>query len=155
MSAIYPIQVVLTKNLGDCLDYTRSKTKAIYVTILRNDTAQKVTQHVPVGFISVAYGIGIYYFLPLSLLSLNLSMILRIFFFILLGMLLGLTLLAFNLQHLMELILTHVLLIWEKRSMKLLVLKNLTAHKLRNMMTSIIFSLALGFIIFLVVAYNL
>jgi len=39
--------------------------------------------------------------------------------------------------------------------MKMLVLKNLTAHKLRNMMTSIIFSLALGFIIFLVVAYTL
>lgn len=39
--------------------------------------------------------------------------------------------------------------------MRLLVLKNLTAHKLRNKMTSIIFSLALGFIVFLIVSYNL
>ena len=37
----------------------------------------------------------------------------------------------------------------------MLILKNLTAHKLRNKMTSIIYSLALGFIIFLIVSYNL
>ena len=39
--------------------------------------------------------------------------------------------------------------------MKLMVLKNLTAHKVRNKMTSIIYSIALGFIIFLIVSYNL
>ena len=36
-----------------------------------------------------------------------------------------------------------------------MVTKNLTAHKLRNKMTSIIYSIALGFIIFLIVVYNL
>ena len=39
--------------------------------------------------------------------------------------------------------------------MRLLVLKDLTAHRLRNRMTSIIFSLAIGFIVFLIVSYNL
>ena len=34
LSAIYPIRVVLNKNLSDSLDYSRSKTKAIYITIL-------------------------------------------------------------------------------------------------------------------------
>lgn len=38
--------------------------------------------------------------------------------------------------------------------MKLLILKNLAAHKLRNRFTSIIYSLSLGFIIFLVVSYK-
>jgi hypothetical protein len=36
-----------------------------------------------------------------------------------------------------------------------MVLKNLTAHKMRNKMTSIIYSIALGFIIFLIVSYKL
>jgi hypothetical protein len=36
-----------------------------------------------------------------------------------------------------------------------MIMKNLTAHKLRNKMTSIIYSIALGFVIFLVVVYNL
>lgn len=39
--------------------------------------------------------------------------------------------------------------------MKLMVNKNLTAHRMRNKMTSIIYSIALGFIIFLIVSYNL
>jgi hypothetical protein len=89
------------------------------------------------------------------MLSMNFKLILRIFFMILLGMLFGLTLLSFNLQRLFEVVLTYVLLFFEKQSMRLLVLKNLTAHKLRNKMTSIIFSLALGFIVFLIVSYNL
>ena len=36
-----------------------------------------------------------------------------------------------------------------------MVLMNLTAHRMRNKMTSIIYSIALGFIIFLIVTYNL
>ena len=39
--------------------------------------------------------------------------------------------------------------------MKQMVLKNLTAHRMRNKMTSIIYSIALGFIIFLIVSYQL
>jgi hypothetical protein len=85
----------------------------------------------------------------------NFRLILTIFFLILLGMLFGLTLLSFNLQRLLEVALTHVFLFWEHSSMRVLVLKNLTAHKMRNKMTSIIFSLALGFIVFLIVSYNL
>ena len=70
-------------------------------------------------------------------------------------MLFGLTLLTSNLQRLLEILLVHVLLIFEKPSFRKMVLKNLTAHKMRNKMTSLIFSLALGFIIFLIVSYNL
>ena len=36
-----------------------------------------------------------------------------------------------------------------------MVLKNLSAHRMRNKMTSIIYSIALGFIIFLIVSYNI
>lgn len=39
--------------------------------------------------------------------------------------------------------------------MRNMVLMNLTAHRMRNKMTSIIYSIALGFIIFLIVVYNL
>lgn len=116
---------------------------------------QNYSTYIVFGLVSVAYGLAIYYFLPLSMLSMNFKLILRIFFLILLGMLFGLTLLSFNLQRALEIVLTHVLLCYEKPSMKLMVLKNLTAHKLRNKMTSIIFSLALGFIVFLIVSYNL
>jgi hypothetical protein len=48
------------------------------------------------GFIAVAYGVAIYYLLPLSLVSLNYKLILRIFFLILFGMLFALSLIALN-----------------------------------------------------------
>ena len=89
------------------------------------------------------------------MLSFDFSLILKIFFFILVGMLFGLSLLAFNLQRFLEIIITYLFLFFERVSMKQMVLKNLAAHRLRNKMTSIIYSIALGFIIFLIVSYNL
>lgn len=49
------------------------------------------------GLTGIIYGLGIYYFLPLAMLSFNFALILQIFFAILIGMLYGLSLLAFNL----------------------------------------------------------
>lgn len=107
------------------------------------------------GLVGVTYGLSIYYFLPLAMLSFNFALILQIFFAILLAMLYGLSLLAFNLQRFMEIILVYTFLFWEKKSMRQMIFKNLTAHKMRNKMTSIIFSISIGFIIFLVVTYRL
>jgi hypothetical protein len=107
------------------------------------------------GSIGVLAGIAIYYLLPLAVLNFNISLILEIFFFILLGMILGLTLVSLNLQRMVELILVHIFLFFERKSMKLMILKNLIAHRESNKLTAIIFSLTLGSIIFVVVAANL
>lgn len=48
------------------------------------------------GSIGVIAGIAIYYLLPLAVLNFNIGLILQIFFFILLGMILGLTLISMN-----------------------------------------------------------
>ena len=68
----------------------------MYVEILDQDK-QNMTTYILFGVVAVVYGLSIYYFLPLAMLSFNFSLILRIFFFILVGMLFGLSLLAFNL----------------------------------------------------------
>ena len=62
---------------------------------------------------------------------------------------------AVNLRGFLEKILIYVLLFWEKRSMRTLVKKNLIAHKRTNKLTSIIYALTLGCIIFLIEAANL
>ena len=154
ISSIIPIQNALSKNLNDSLDLQRSKASGMYVDILDQSKAN-MTSYVIFGVIGCAYGISIYYLLPLSMLSFNYGMILKIFFFILLGMLFGLSLLAFNIQRFLEIILTYILLCFERKSMKMMVLKNLEAHRPRNKMTSLIYSISLGYIIFNVVSYNL
>ena len=107
------------------------------------------------GLISVSFGISIYILLPLGLLSVNLGMILAVFLAILVGMLTGITLLVTNLQGLLETLLVYIFFWWEKSSMRTLLKKNLGAHKQRNFLTSIIYSLTLGCIIFLLVTANL
>ena len=70
-------------------------------------------------------------------------------------MILGLALLSANLRGFLETIMTYLLLFWERKSMRSLVRKNLKAHKHTNKLTSIIYALTLGCIIFLCVALNL
>ena len=111
--------------------------------------------HVVFGVVAVVYGLAIYYILPLAMLAFNFALILQIFIAILIGLLYGLALLAFNLQSTMERIMVYLFLFLERKSMRQMIFKNLTAHKMRNKMTAIIFSLAIGFIIFLVVMYRL
>ena len=50
---------------------------------------------------------------------------------------------------------SHVLLFWESRSLKTLLAKNIIAHRSRNRLTSNIYALTLGCIIFLIVSANL
>ena len=95
-SAIIPIVKILGQNLNDALNYSRSRVKAIYVEIMRTSKSN-IIPYLLFGIIGFLYGLGIYYMLPLSLLSLKLQWILEVLFFMLLGLLLGLTLLAINL----------------------------------------------------------
>lgn len=96
LSSIVPIQSALSQNLNDSLNVNRNKSSGVLIQIFDQSKAN-VVPYVIFGLIAVIYGISIYYLLPLALLSANYSLILQIFFFILLGMIFGLTLLAFNL----------------------------------------------------------
>jgi len=70
-------------------------------------------------------------------------------------MIFGLTLIALNFQRMLEVTIVNVLLFFERKSMKQLILKNLISHRESNKLTAIIFSLTLGCIIFVVVSANL
>jgi hypothetical protein len=104
------------------------------------------------GSVSVTYGLSIYYLLPLSLVSFNFSLAMSVFLFILFGMILALTILALNFMSYINYLVWHVLLLCASKSVKLTVWNNLKAHKNRNKMTSLMFSLTLGFIVFLGIA---
>jgi hypothetical protein len=144
----------LSKDLNAALDLNRSKSQAVIVEVL-DPAKSRNNGYIVFGLLSVVYGLSIYYLLPLAFLSFDFGLILMILFGILVGMILGLSMLAFNVQRFLEIVLTYVCLFWEKASMRRMILTNLSAHRHRNKMTSIIYSISLGFLIFLVVAYNL
>ena len=144
----------MSNNLANSLNTRVSKTRGSVVEITETGKQNRVP-YLIFGFISVMAGISIFYLLPLAILNFDIALILQIFFLLLLGMILGLTMIAFNLQRILESLIVYVLLFFEKASMKLMVKKNLIAHRQSNKLTSIIYSLTLGCIIFVVVASNL
>jgi len=101
------------------------------------------------------FGAGTYYVLPLALLSFNLTLLMNMFVFLLVGMLLGLILLSLNVEHFIEQGIIYAFLWWNNAAIRAIVRKNLVAHRLRNRKTTILYALSLGFIIFVNVAYNL
>jgi FtsH-binding integral membrane protein len=137
------------------LSNTRSKTKGQIVEITNQDSFKAKLPYLVFGMVGSIAGIVIYFVLPLAVINLDLGLLLEIFFLILMGMILGLALISLNLQRIIEVIIVNILLFFETKSMKLLILKNLSAHRDSNKMTSIIYSLTLGSIIFIVVASSL
>ena len=99
--------------------------------------------------------ISVYYLLPLALLELNIGLILTIFFLLLLAILLGLVMMAINLQSALEKLLLYVFCFWEKKSMRTVLKKNLISHRKKNKLTSVIFALSLGSTIFLLTSASL
>ena len=67
----------------------------VFVEFLRSSRAN-ITPILSFGILTLLYGFGIYYLLPLSLLLMDYKMLLLIFFAILGGILLGVTLLSMN-----------------------------------------------------------
>ena len=96
-----------------------------------------------------------YYFLPKAFLTMDYSLLLNLFFLILTGFISGLTLLTNNLQGIIEFTIAKIFFFWERKAMRILLRKNLVMHRARNKLTSIVYALTLGCIIFLLVAVEL
>jgi len=78
LSSVKPIMETMKINLQESLNFSRSKVKAIYITIL-NKSQRIKEQFLPylcLGTLCVVYGFTVYYLLPLSLISLDLGLLL-------------------------------------------------------------------------------
>ena len=96
ISSIIPIRRALSTNLTEALNVNRSKSSAVLISFIDNQT-KDVIPYLIFGTVAAALGVAVYYGLPISMLELNLGLLLAIFFIILMGMLLGLILIAINL----------------------------------------------------------
>ena len=123
-----PIQRVVSKNISDSLNTSRSQTKGAIVSIVGTSELNK-SPYLVCGLIFLFYGAGIYVFLPTALLNSNFNLILLVFFGIIVGSIFGMTLVTSNFQSMLEIILVKIFLFWEKTSMKNLILKNLICHR--------------------------
>lgn len=166
LSSIVPIREALKQTLSVALDIQRSKSQAVKIEV---DVEGKGFPWGTVSFalITSIFGVSIYYLLPLALLSFNLALLIAIFFYILIGLLVGFILLALNTQYLVEKFVVFVFFFWthihcSKRKKdnsafclrigqshtKHIILKNLAGHRLKNRRTAIMYALSIAFVIF-------
>lgn len=154
VASIFPIRAALSKNLHDALDTRQSKTKGVVFLIERAESNWFSGAWFVLGSGLSVFGFFVYYLLPMAFITYKIGLFFNIFFFLLIGMLLGLVLLSLNFEQLLERLLVFIFLWWEKRAISVLVLKNLVAHRTRNRKTTVMFAVSLSFILFITVAYN-
>lgn len=87
----------MNKQLNESMNSTRSKTKSSIVNFNNQNSLTEKTPYLLFGLLGTIFGTSIFFFLPYSVLSFNLGLMLKIFFLILIGMIFGLTLISFNL----------------------------------------------------------
>eukprot|EP01060_Flectonema_neradi_P010229 TRINITY_DN17355_c0_g1_i1.p1 TRINITY_DN17355_c0_g1~~TRINITY_DN17355_c0_g1_i1.p1 ORF type:complete len:1106 (+),score=147.38 TRINITY_DN17355_c0_g1_i1:33-3320(+) len=155
IASIAPIVKAVSLSLQESLDTRRAKTKVITYELSRSDSTTVSIEVLVLGASLTTFGFLIYYMFPLALLTTNILLLLWIFFGILLGMLFGLVLLSLNFEHLLERLLTAVFLFWENEAVKVMLVKNLVAHRPRNRKTTLMYSMSLSFIIWMMVSVDL
>ena len=154
LSAIFPIRNILRKNIANSLNTIINKTQGMKIEVVSLQQ-KELASLIIFGLITFIYGASIYYFLPLSLISFNFGMMGAIFLWILYGILLGFTLLSRNIEHSFQKLLTNSVFFFSRTYTKLLILKNLAAHRLKNKKTSLMFSLSVGIFIMTSVGFDL
>ncbi len=154
IAAILPIRSILKKNISNSLNTMINKTTGMKIEIISLEK-KEFYNFINFGLITFLYGASIYYFLPLSLISINFIMLGAIFLWILFGILLGFVILSINIENLLQKYITNILFYYSNSYIKNLIIKNLTAHRIKNRKTSLMYSLSIGVFIMISVGLDL
>ena len=150
VSSYFPIKKSLQDNLKETLTIFNKKIGDIVVSIIKLENLGISPTTFIASITLIIIGLLTYYVAPLSFLLMNVSIFLFIMIGILLTMLLGLIILTQLLvPYLQKFILKIIMFLsFKDRKLHLIVLKNLEGHKRRDQQVSIMFMVALGFVIF-------
>ena len=140
------MQRALSRTLRDALDVYHQVQSETMVRIIKLESLGLSPWQVAASLMMIIFGFVVYYIIPYAFTFGDLRLFFTILILILLGMLLGLSLVGQTLQPHVEKLFLH-LLMWgaDYRSMAGLVRKNLGAHSKRNLKTAIMFTTSLSF----------
>lgn len=146
---VVPIRRALTSTLRDSLDLYHQTINQVTVTLRRlADVGISATEST-IALVLVLVGFTTFYVLPLSFATGQFSIFLAILSVVLVGMLLGLSVLGATVQPAFETALSTGLLSCRSASrLATVVVKSLAAHRRRNSKTAYMVSMSTAFIIF-------
>ena len=150
ISSYFPVKKALSSNLKDSLSILNKKISDVSVNIVKLEKLGISPSMFLSSLILIILGFITYYLAPLSFLMLDYSMFLFILNSILIMMIIGMILLIqIIVPYFQNLILNILMFIFKKdRNLKFVIAKNLNGHFRRNQKSSIMFMIALSFVIF-------
>jgi ABC-type antimicrobial peptide transport system permease subunit len=156
LAGVVPISNALQRSVASAFEARDSVKPPVVITIERSESGAISAPLLVGGLFCAAFGFGIYYLLPLSLLSLNIELLVDLFVALLCGMLLGMVVLSLNVSTLLQRALGLLLVSWWERDIVGVLLgKHLVAHQARHRKTVVVFAVSIAFIIFLSVSYSI
>ncbi len=149
-ASYFPIKKALSENLKEALTIFNKKVTDISIQIMKLEKLGISPASTLSALLLIIMGFITYYLAPLSFFLNDFGFFLLILNFILIIMIIGLIfMLQMSIPYLEKFIL-YIMMIscWRDRNLKFVVEKNLEGHRKRNQKTSIMFMIALSFIIF-------
>ena len=150
ISSYFPIKKSLDDNLRETLQIFNKKIGDLVVSIVKLENLGVSPTTLIAAITLIIIGLMTYYFAPLSFLYQNVQLFLFIMIAILIVMLLGLIILTQLLVPYLQKLILNIIMFFScnDKKLHLIVVKNLEGHKRRNQQVSIMFMVALGFVIF-------
>jgi hypothetical protein len=147
VSNLMSIQRALSSTLRDSLDVYHQVTSGVTVKMLKlSDLGLDLWQSA-LAILLILTGFVTFFVVPYAFIFRDLNLFFLIFNVILIGMLIGLCIVAQLLQPWVERVVLHFVTL-PHRNLKRLVAKNLSGHRRRNAKTAQMFTILLGFMLF-------
>ena len=151
VSSFIPIKKSLNKNLRDSLTlFNNKKIGDIFISMIKLEKMGISPTALIASITLIIIGLLTYYVVPFSYYQRNLSVFLFIMLCILISMVIGLIIVSLLLvPNIHKILLKIIMLIsFKDKKFHLIILKNMDGHKRRNRQISLMFIIAVGFLVF-------
>lgn len=145
---IIPVQRALSRTLRDSLDVYHMVISDVYVRVKRLQDLGVDLWITCISLLMIVVGFVTYYLIPYAFQFRDFALFLAILNAILLGMLVGLCILALGVQPYLEKAVLWCFLWGKQRRLWNIIRKNLSGHRSRNIKTAQMFTLCIAFVVF-------
>eukprot|EP00760_Papus_ankaliazontas_P012547 PhM_4_TR15359/c0_g1_i1/m.42023 len=149
LSNIIPVRKALSKSLRESLDLYHVQNNETMVSVTKLENVGIAPWQTVLGILLVVFGFVVYYLIPYSFIFSQLFLFFLLMIIILLAMLVGMCMISQAFQPYMETAMLYLLIPGGKdRVLRPIVKKNLDAHRGRNRLSYLMFTLSLASIVF-------
>ncbi|CDW83103.1 permease-like protein [Stylonychia lemnae] len=150
ISNFLPVRQAMAKSLRDSLDVYRKSIDDITVTMTKIENMGISPMQMLIGITLTIFGFVVYYFIPQSIMNMNYDLFFLLILSVLFTMVIGMSLISQSFVSPIERFVIALIIFCKPgdRKLKAILYKNLRSHKIRNMKTSLMFTMTICFLMY-------